>query len=111
MKEHDYADAFKEKFDIEFQSEEFGFNHNIYIEGSTCDYHNKYHNDISNQGKVKYEFQSHFSDGFAQNAATTFEHTKKFIHWMYDNKLFIKGGIIYDTTDGCRIQYRCANTM
>ena len=60
---------------------------------------------------MKYEFQSHFSDGFAQNAATTFEHTKKFIHWMYDNKLFIKGGIIYDTTDGCRIQYRCANTM
>ena len=48
MKEHDYADAFKEKFDIEFQSEEFGFNHNIYIEGSTCDYHNKYHNDKRN---------------------------------------------------------------
>ena len=34
---------------------------------------------------------------------------KIFIHWMYENIFFIKGGIIYDTTYGCRKQYRYAN--
>ena len=35
---------------------------------------------------------------------------RKFIHWIYDNKSFIKDGIIYNTTDGCNKKYRCANT-
>ena len=57
------------------------------------------------------DFHSHFSDDSAQNAATTFEHMKRFIHWMHKNNLFIKDGIIYDTSDVCIKQYRCANTM
>ena len=44
-------------------------------------------------------FHSYFSDDSAQNAATRFYHMKNFIHWMHDNNLFIKYGIIYDTTD------------
>ena len=36
---------------------------------------------------------------------------KKFIHCMYENNLFIKDGIIYDTKDGCIKQYRCANRI
>ena len=36
---------------------------------------------------------------------------KKFIHCMYENNLFIKDGIIYDTTYGCSKQYKCANAM
>ena len=56
-------------------------------------------------------FQSHFSDESAQNADTTFEHMNKFIHWMYDNNLFIKYGIIYYTTCGCIKQYICVNSM
>ena len=36
---------------------------------------------------------------------------KEFIHSMYKNKLLIKDGIIYDTTDGCIKQYRFANTI
>ena len=55
------------------------------------------------------EFHSYFSDDSAQNAATTFEHMKKFIHWIYDNNFSIKYDIIYDTTNGCSKQYRCAN--
>ena len=34
-----------------------------------------------------------------------------FIHWMYYNNLLLKDGIIYDTTDVCRKQYICANSM
>ena len=30
---------------------------------------------------------------------------------MYDHKISIKDGIIYDTTDGCNKQYRCANAL
>ena len=34
-----------------------------------------------------------------------------FIHSMYENNLFIKNGIIYDTTYRFSKQYRCANAM
>ena len=36
-----------------------------------------------------------FSDDSIQNAATTCEHMKKFIYWMYED-FFRKDGIIYD---------------
>ena len=55
------------------------------------------------------DFHYHFSDDSAQNEATTFEHGKIFIHWMYDNKLFIKDGIIYYTKSGCMKKYRYLN--
>ena len=62
---------------------------------------------------MKFEdgFSPKFSDDSAQNAATIFEHTKNFIHSMYANNLFIKDGIIYNTTYGCSKQYICANAM
>ena len=60
---------------------------------------------------MKMDFHSHFSDDSANNAAKIFEHTIKFIQWMYENNLFIKDGIIYDTTYGCSKQYRCENKM
>ena len=54
-------------------------------------------------------FHPHFSDYSSHNAATKFEHRNKFIHWIYDNKLFIKDGIIYDNEDGCSKQHRYKN--
>ena len=36
---------------------------------------------------------------------------KKLIHWMYDNNLFIKYGIMYDTIYVYSKQYRCAKAM
>ena len=57
------------------------------------------------------DFQSHFSYDSDHNVATKFANMKGFIHWMYDNNLFIKYVIIYDTTYGCRKKYRCANAM
>ena len=86
---------------MEIYSEAFGFNHTLSIEGSDCEYHNKYHNDERNQENVKMDFHSHFSNDSAHNSATTFEHMNKFIHWMYENNFFINYGIIYDTTDVC----------
>ena len=60
---------------------------------------------MKNEGNVKMDFYPHFSDVFDHNVANKFGYMKKFIHWMYYNDLFIKDGIIYDTTYGCRKQY------
>ena len=98
MTERDYAESLKSKFGMEIQSEAFGFNRNLSIEGSTCEYHNKQHNDEINEGNMKIDFHSKFQMTSAKNAATTFENMKKFIHWMNENNLFMKDGIIYDTT-------------
>ena len=100
---------------MEIQSEEFGFNCTISIEISTCNYHNKCHNNLSNEVKAKMDFNSHFSNDYDHNETTTFEHMKKFILWMYNRILFIKDIIIYDTTDGCSknidVQIKCGYYM
>ena len=57
------------------------------------------------------DFHSHFSDDSAQNVATTCEHTRNFIHCMYEVNLFTKDGIVYDNTDRCSKQCRCANIL
>ena len=36
---------------------------------------------------------------------------ENFIHWIYENNLFINDGIIYDTTYGCSKQYIFSNEM
>ena len=41
MTEHDYAEALKTEFDMEIQSEAFGFNHTLSTEGCTCEYNDK----------------------------------------------------------------------
>ena len=109
--EHDHAEALKEEFDMEIQSEEFGFNCTLSIEDSTCEYQNKDHNDVSNEGKVNMSFHSHFSDDSAHNVDTTFYHMKKFMNFMYDNHLFINDGMTYDNIYGFRnntdVQMQC----
>ena len=89
---------------METQSEAFGFNRNVSIECSSCEYHNKYYNSVSNEANLKMYFHSHFSDDYAQNAATTFQNIKNFNHLICDHNFFIKYGIIYYTTDGCSKQ-------
>ena len=58
--ERDYDEALKSEFDMKIQSESFGFNCTLSIEGITCEYHNKYHNDVINEGKLKMNFTSYF---------------------------------------------------
>ena len=89
----------KAEFDVEIQPEAFQFNHTISIEGSICEYHNKDNSDVRNHEKIKMYLPSHFSDESAQNTTATFQHMQKLIHWTYENSLFIKNDIIYDTID------------
>ena len=95
-----------------FLSEVFGFNYKIPIEGSACEYHNKFHNDVGNEGKMKMDFHPNISYDYSQNSTTTSEHMEKFIHWVYYNTLFITDGIIYDNIYGYRKkQYIFTNSM
>ena len=57
------------------------------------------------------DFQSHFSDNSAQNAAITFEQMKKLIKWIYQNNLLIKYVMIYDITDECSKIYIFENSL
>ena len=86
------------------QSEEFGLNRTLPIESITYEHQNKDCNDVSNEANMKMDFNSTFSDESDHNAATTCEHMIFFIHWMYEDKLFITDGIMYDNTDGCSKQ-------
>ena len=56
MTEHDYVETLKAEFYMENQSEAFGFNRTLSIEGITCEYHNKDHNGIRNEGNVNMDF-------------------------------------------------------
>ena len=60
MAELDYADALRENIYIEIMSVAFGFNCNLSIEVSTCEYHDKYRNDVSSKENGSMEFHSHF---------------------------------------------------
>ena len=101
MIEHDYTKVTKEEFDMEIQSGVSGFNPTLSIEGSTCEYHNKYRNGGRNEANVNMKFSLTFSDESAHNPATTYEHINFIIYWMYADNFLKKFGIIYDTTDGC----------
>ena len=105
------TEALNIEFDMGINSEAFGSNQTFSVESSIYEYHNKYYNYERNHGKVKIDFQSQFSYDSAHNDATTFEHTKNFIKWMYCNNLFINDCMLYDTTYGFIKQYRCENTM
>ena len=56
MEKPDYVEALKAEFDMKYQSEAFVLKPTLYIEGITCQYRNNYHNDKTNQGKVKMDF-------------------------------------------------------
>ena len=107
--ERDYAEASKAEFDMKIHSEAFGFNFTLSIEESTCENHNKDHNDVSNEVNMKIYFRSNFPDDSAQNVVNTFDHIKTSIHWMYENNLLITDGKLYGTTYVCSKQYKCEN--
>eukprot|EP00978_Attheya_sp_CCMP212_P034637 scaffold146167_cov65-Attheya_sp.AAC.2 len=43
-----------------------------------------------------------------QNAATTTKHLNSMLDCLFQNGQMVRGGTMYDTTDGCACQYRCS---
>eukprot|EP00957_Ditylum_brightwellii_P097580 7431586-Ditylum_brightwellii.AAC.1 len=60
MTECDFAEGLKAESDIEIQSEAFGLNRSLSIEGFSCNYHNQSLNDNGEISPVKMDFHSPF---------------------------------------------------
>eukprot|EP00978_Attheya_sp_CCMP212_P005343 scaffold11944_cov31-Attheya_sp.AAC.2 len=46
-----------------------------------------------------------------QNAATTTKHLNSMLDCLFKNGQIVRGGTMYDTTDGCSCQYRCSKAF
>ena len=57
------------------------------------------------------DFHSHFSDDNLQNAASTHCHMRVLITHLMKNGRLLKGHTMFDNTDGCAKQYRCATAI
>ena len=54
------------------------------------------------------EFHSHLYHSKLQNAATTTAHIYTLLDRMFDKKQMIRGGTMWDQTDGCANPYLCS---
>ena len=112
--ERDYAERLVKELDGEIQSDHFGDNETLSIEGCTIQYHKKVDNSNQDTAELKYclDFHSHFADFSKQDAATSFEHSCS----MIDKHISIHGPlpkscVIMEHTDSCSKQYRSGNLL
>ena len=54
------------------------------------------------------EFYLYLSNSKLQNAATTTSHLHTLLAKVFEKKQMIRGGTMWDQTDGCAKQYRCS---
>ena len=114
--ERDYAERLVKQLDGEIQSDHFGDNPTLSIEGCTLQYH-KYLPSSTNTTKehesfIAFDFHSHFADFSRQDAATTFEHMCSMfkVHESIHGTI-TKNSVLLDHTDGCAKQYRSGNAL
>ena len=114
LSERDYAERLVKELDGEIQSEHFGDNSTLSIEGCILQYHLNHNKrkQASEDKSIRMDFHSHFADFSKQDAATTFEHMSKMIENHIENHgSFPKKCVILDHTDGCAKQYRSGNAL
>ena len=104
----------KFQFDGETYGDHFGRNPTVIVEGGSARYHKIEEQAINDDDEEKSfgnEFWSFFSDDADQSAATSFENMKKQLSDL-EKKTLVRGKtIVYDHTDGCSKQCRCATSM
>ena len=112
--ERDYAERLVKQLDGEIQSDHFGDNPTLSIEGCTLQYHEDTNAslDEDDQSKLSFDFHSHFSDYSKQDAATTFEHICAMfkVHEQVHGPIN-QNSVFLDHTDGCAKQYRSGNAL
>jgi hypothetical protein len=99
----DYAEAVSAVFNSEIQSDHFGNNRSLSIEGSLIEFHD--------ENGIRLEVHSHFADKSDQNAASTHAHMDVLIRYLICQGVLQHGGLMLDDTDGCAKQYRCATAL
>ena len=63
------------------------------------------------QEETETQFHSHFSDASMQNEATTYFHMEVLILYLKNQAALKERGYMFDNTDGCAKQYRCATAL
>jgi hypothetical protein len=99
----DYAEAVSAVFNYEIQSQHFGNNRSLSMEGTSIEFHDK--------NGIRLEVYSHFADKSDQNAASTHAHMDVLIRYLICQGVLQLGGLMLDDTDGCAKQYRCATAL
>jgi hypothetical protein len=114
----DYAERLLFEFMNEIMSEHFGNSRSLSMEGSTARFFPAEIAEIYREGlraiqqeDTETHFHSHFSDGSMQNAATTYCHMEVLILYLKNQSALKEGGYMFDNTDGCAKQYRCATAL
>jgi hypothetical protein len=115
----DYAERLTFEFTQEIMSQHFGDSRDMSLEGSTARTFKAEDIESFQQGLLveltqsdtTMDFHSHFSDDNLQNAAASHCHMRVLIEHLRKNGRFLKGHTMFDNTDGCAKQYRCATAI
>ena len=112
----DYAERVVSSFANQIQPEYFGGNRSVYIEGIALkDFSAAPHTDINSSTLSRpwhAVFHSFLSDGSKQDAATTTAHSKQLISLLKNKQVLTSSlSTIWENTDGCAEQYRCASSL
>ena len=112
----DYAEREVASFDNQIQSEYYGGNRSVSIEGIALEHFSAApHADINSFTLSRSRhavFHSFLSDDSKQDAATTTAHSKRLISLLKNKQVLTTSLItIWENTDGCAEQYRCASAL
>jgi hypothetical protein len=114
----DYAERLPFKFNLEIQSEHFGNGRNLSIEGSTVETHTAQaiqavvvDDELTDKEKYPLQIHSHFSDDSHQDSATTTAHIEVLLKHLQASGEIGEHATMFDSTDGCSKQYRCAKAF
>ena len=116
----DYAERLAAKFNLEIQEEHFGNGRNLSMEGSAILQYTKEAIDRLLSGspladdfvkETALHFHSHLSDNSQQDAATTNAHMEVLIQSLKESGTIGQRATMWDETDGCTKQYRCAKAF
>jgi hypothetical protein len=102
----DYAERLSAVFNDQAQSDHFGNDRSLSIEGCSIEMHSP------EEGcGTTMEFHSHFSDDSKQDAASTHANMETLIKHLMQTGRMKEGSVMFDGTDGCSKQYRCGAAL
>ena len=116
----DYAERLAAAFTLEIQAEHFGNGRSLSMEGSSVE---TFCSAVAarvraqtpytvDDADVHMHFHSHFSDASRQDAASTHAHMTVLLNiLMKETKELLEDSVLWDDTDGCGKQYRCAKAL
>ena len=102
---HDFTEAITLVHQGEIQSNHFGGNATVSIEGYTAHYLDP----VSQE--TKFDFHSYLSDDKTQIASTVHCHMTKLVNFLRTKDLLPKGARLMGGTDGCAKQFRCSTAI